>query len=175
VCAGKGFLALVTGVDRIGGKDLAEQAADFGLEGSERGAGFNATDDVGPLRGGVVQVRDVEQDAHGFNGEVVVGWRAGEAVAVEALRGDAGDDDGLGVDPERTADDGGIGGIIMLPVFVADDGDHRRAGLVVSVGQEAASGGVTGRQAKPESTASSSWNSGSCLRSCCQVLVENRA
>jgi hypothetical protein len=74
-------------------------------------------------------------------GRVVVGRRAGEAVAVEALGCDAGDEDGFCVDPEGAADDGGVGGVVVLPVFVADDGDHGRAGDVVRFGDEAAGGG----------------------------------
>ena len=119
----EGFFAAFVGVGGIGGDDLAEEAVDFGLQWSERDAGFDAADDVEPLGGGVVDVVDVHEGGHGFDGHVVVGWGAGEAVAVETFRCDAGNDDGFGIDPEGAADDRGVAGVVVLPVFVADDGD----------------------------------------------------
>ena len=134
------------GVDRIGGDDLAEEVVDFGLQRGERDAGFEAADDVEPLGGGVVDVVDVHERGHGLDGQVVVGRSAGEAVAVEAFGRDAGDDDGFGIHPEGAADDGGVAGVVVLPVFVADDGDHGRAGNVVGVGDEAAGSRGEGRR-----------------------------
>jgi hypothetical protein len=135
---GEGQLALGVGVHGIRGDDLAEEAADFGLQRGEGDTRFEAADDVEPLHRGAVDVSDVHEGGHGLHGEVVVGWRAGEAVAIETLRRNSGDDDGLGVDPECGTDDGRIAGVVVLPVFVADDGDRGGAGDVVGIGDKAA-------------------------------------
>lgn len=136
--AGESGFALIATVVGIGGNDLAEEAVDFGLQGHEVGTKTQTTDDVEPLRVGIGHVADSAEGGHGLDGEVVVGRGIGEAVAVEALGNDADDGDGFGVHPEGAAYDRRVGRVIVLPGFIADNGDHGGAGVVVGVGEEAA-------------------------------------
>ena len=101
------------------------------LQGGKRGAGFNTAEDVEPLDAAVVDVRHVGQSGHGLDGEIKVGGSAGEAVPVEAFGSDSGKDNGLGVYPERGADDGGITVIAVLPEVVTHHGDGSRAGDII--------------------------------------------
>src|SRR5271163_1730530 len=83
-----------------------------------------------------MDVGDVGQHGHRLDRQVVLGGRAGDAVAVEAARRDAYDGDGLGVDPEGGADDGGVSCELMLPGIVAHDGGCRSALEIVGVGED---------------------------------------
>ena len=49
-----------------------------------------------------------------------IGRIVGDAVAEESRRRDADDGEGLGLDVDGGADDGGIGGVFALPCFVAE-------------------------------------------------------
>src|SRR5260370_5875889 len=78
----------------------------------------------------------MRQHRDGCNGEIKVGWGAGQAIAVEACGRDACDGDGLGVDPECAADDGGVAAVVVLPHVVTHDGDERCAFNGVRVREE---------------------------------------
>ena len=122
-----------------GGKSLAlgERVAHHGaqllLQGGQRDARLHAADHVQPLHIGIVHVADIRQHGHGFDGQIEIRRRAGEAIAIEALGSDADDGHGLGIDPECAADDGRFAGIIVLPGGVADDRGHGGARDVIRV------------------------------------------
>ena len=119
---------------------LPEQGAGFGLQCGRWKSRLDAADDVGPLNvsGSLKYGAPLTSPWTSWAGNSWAG--AGKAIAVEALGRDADDGDGLGVDPEGAADDGGVGGVILLPGVVAHDGGDGRALLVVAVGEEAAGG-----------------------------------
>ncbi len=62
---------------------------------------------------GSVHIAHIRYHGHGFDGQIEIGRRAGEAIAIEALGSDAQDGDGLGIDPECAADDGRFAAIIV--------------------------------------------------------------
>lgn len=88
-----------------------------------------------------MQIGRADDRVHRLKRQVIFGRLPRKAVAVKALRRDTNDGDGFGVDPKSAANNGGVGGEILLPGLVTHDGADGRALLVIRINEEAARGG----------------------------------
>ncbi len=111
-------------------KVLANQRTDFLLQGLQGHARLDAPDQVEPTGPGIVHIRSIRQRRHGFDGQIEIRRCAHQAVAEEALRGNADDRDRARVHPEGAAKDGSVAGIVALPGLIAH---HSRDGCALDV------------------------------------------
>ena len=95
-----------------------------------------------------MQVGNVEDHRHGLERQIEIGRVAGKPIAEVALRCDADNGDRLRVDAERASDDAGIPAVVVCPGVVAHDSGKGGALGVVSVGEEAAGGGLKSKGAE---------------------------
>jgi len=115
---------------------LLDESAHFLLKSRKRHTRLQASNEIEPTRLRVVNVRDISNRRHRLDRQVEFRWRSSESIAIEALRSDACDGDGLSVDEKGAADDRGITRVGSLPSFVAHDGHGRRAFAIVLVREE---------------------------------------
>ena len=133
VGAGKNLLGALISKCLERRKLLLEQRAGLGLKGAQGGSRLDATDDVGPLRVGIVKVWRANDGVHRIHGKEVFRRIGIDAVAIETLWGYADDGGRLGIDVERASHHARIARIVLLPCVVAHHGSDGRALLVVAV------------------------------------------
>ncbi len=117
-------------------KDLPQQRTQLLLEKSRRHTRLHPANNIEPISIRVAYIRSVCQHRHRLNRQIEIRRRARHPIAKETLRRDPGNRHRLGIHPERTANDGSIAGIIVLPRLVAHHCNHRRADNVVRIGDE---------------------------------------
>src|SRR5580692_12022389 len=125
------------------GRELLEkQCAGLRLNGGERDARLDPTDNVDPFNFRIVQVGNAKDHGHRLDRQIELRWVAGKPIAEVTLRRDAENSDWLSIDQESAADNAGIGAVVMSPRVVAHDGGKGGALSVVRVGEEVPSGGL---------------------------------